>query len=148
MGSSKKFMRLIEAKRNKTPSPRPIILNDALPHSSGMEAIPTFLLVVWFLDGSIVWGRGCPTSASDTSMSAWKYLIFSWNITEIAWKILKCQCLAIVETRLKSSIFISYVSSIFHPSSFQPSYVQSRPSCGEYGGLTTSKKQQSSRASR
>jgi len=93
-------MRLIEAKRNKTPSPRPIILNDALPHSSRMETIPTFLLVVWFLDGSIVWGRGCPTSASDTSMSAWKYLFFSWNITEIAWMILKCQCLAIVETRL------------------------------------------------
>lgn len=113
-------MRLIEAKRNKTPSPRPIILNDALPHSSRMEAIPAFSLVVLVLDGSIVWGRGCPTSASDTSMSAWKYLIFSWNITEIAWKTLKCQCLAIVETCLNHQ----FSSPMFPPFSTLPVFNQ------------------------
>lgn len=82
-----------------------------------------FLLVVLFLDGSIVWGRGCPTSASDTSMSAWKYLIFSWNITEIAPKILKCQCLAIVETCLNHQ----FSSPMFPP--FSTLWVFNQATC-------------------
>lgn len=117
-------MRLIEAKRNKSPSPRPIILNDALPHWSRMEAIPDNSCI---FVGRFILGWMYCLRPRLSNLCKWHInvclevpVFFSWNVTEIPFKkIPKCQCLAIVETclhhRFSSPIFLHFPLPVFWP---------------------------------